>query len=60
MLKAYKTIRRADSVDELADELITERLRCVPGVQELVKLREKIDKDFERAAAEIVRSHTPP
>jgi hypothetical protein len=59
MLKAYQAITKRDTPDEIADDMLRERLEVIPEVCKLVQLRKETEKDFERKAQEIIQARQP-
>jgi regulator of sigma D len=59
MLKAYQAITERDTPDEIADDMLRERLEVIPEVCKLVQLRKETEKDFERKAQEIIQARQP-
>jgi class 3 adenylate cyclase len=59
MLKAYQAITKRDTPDEIADDMLRDRLENLPDVEKLVQLRKETEKDFERKAQEIIQAQQP-
>jgi regulator of sigma D len=59
MLKAYQAITERDTPDEIADDMLRERLEVIPEVCKLVQLRKETEREFERKAQEIIQGRQP-
>lgn len=48
MLRAYRAITERDSIDEIADQFLTERLQQIPEIQEYLNMEKKIRSEVEK------------
>jgi hypothetical protein len=59
MLRAWQQLTNADSRDELADGLLFDALKVLPGIQQMMDLQKESRKELERKQAELVRQLKP-